>query len=88
MQKHDLAAHALVDCLNSFLVLQERLGQLPAAWQQAALPNDAEELPRLGGDLYVVHRGVVVEAFLRKWHESWVAGNRRGCLNACCHESG
>ena len=77
-----------MDCLKSSQMLQARLGQLPAAWQQAALPDDVDQKPRLGGDLYVVHRGAVVQAFLQQWHESWVAGNRRGCLNACCHESG
>ena len=67
-------------------MLQARLGDLPAAWQQgtALPPSD----PYLGGDLHVVQRDNVVREFLARWHASWVAGNRRGCLNACCHESG
>ena len=69
-------------------MLQERLEQLPAAWQQAALPDNQDEPPCVGGDLHVVHQDAVVQAFPRQWHESWLAGNRRGCLNACCHESG
>ena len=81
----------LWSCLMCCLVMQERLGELPTAWQQAACtatPPDQLHQPCLGGNLHIVNQGAVVQTFLLQWHDSWVAGDRRGCLNACCDESG